>query len=383
MVAKRRQKRYKSGGDESQLNTGPSTSDAAQKKSRSEGDETETPIFPKPPLPPSKRRASTEIELVGGGEHIIQCNEVALDKSSLTMENIFDRVAPMKLRKEVIIRGILLSFFMSTMLIFVIVNISITTGTVHPINTYVGIVTFLFMDIWMIGLTRMGVRNIAFTREEHTLIHIAVVTASTVAFNAGFGNYLLGMRPEIAKQFGGANTEQDINDPNMSWIIPFLFVANLSGSCLLIPLFKIMIVDLNLSYPSGTATGHLINNLHIPDGVTQTKKQVRVLKIFLLCSFLWGFLRWSFTRGVGCGLVLPIFGQEAYEHQFYLELSAAYIGIGMMCPHMINVSQLIGGILSTAILWPLIEAKKGDWYSSELKASSMYGLQGYKVSYLV
>lgn len=43
---------------------------------------------------------------------------------------------------------------------------------------------------------------------------------------------------------------------------------------------------------------------------------------------------------------------------------------------------MVGGILSWAIMWPLIDARKGDWYSADLKSSSLHGLQGYKVSFL-
>ncbi|BAT88171.1 hypothetical protein VIGAN_05161700 [Vigna angularis var. angularis] len=51
----------------------------------------------------------------------------------------------------------------------------------------------------------------------------------------------------------------------------------------------------------------------------------------------------------------------------------------MICPYIINISLLVGGILSWAIMWPLIDARKGDWYSADLKSSSLHGLQGYKV----
>lgn len=30
-------------------------------------------------------------------------------------------------------------------------------------------------------------------------------------------------------------------------------------------------------------------------------------------------------------------------------------------------------------MWPLIEAKKGDWYSASLPSSSLHGIQGYRV----
>ncbi|WJX19712.1 hypothetical protein P8452_09360 [Trifolium repens] len=64
---------------------------------------------------------------------------------------------------------------------------------------------------------------------------------------------------------------------------------------------------------------------------------------------------------------------------FVVSFLATYIGVGMICPYIINISLLIGGILSWGVMWPLIEDKKGDWYPSDLKQSSLHGLQGYKV----
>ncbi|EXB22895.1 putative metal-nicotianamine transporter YSL8 [Morus notabilis] len=51
----------------------------------------------------------------------------------------------------------------------------------------------------------------------------------------------------------------------------------------------------------------------------------------------------------------------------------------MICPHIVNISVLLGGILSWGIMWPLIDTKKGDWYPSDLAPNSMNGLQGYRV----
>lgn len=70
------------------------------------------------------------------------------------------------------------------------------------------------------------------------------------------------------------------------------------------------------------------------------------------------------------------------HNRFYFDFSATYVGVGMICPYIINISLLVGGILSWAVMWPLIDAKKGDWYAADLKKSSLHGLQGYKVSSL-
>ncbi|KAL2533034.1 putative metal-nicotianamine transporter YSL7 [Abeliophyllum distichum] len=61
-----------------------------------------------------------------------------------------------------------------------------------------------------------------------------------------------------------------------------------------------------------------------------------------------------------------------------IAFSATYVGVGMICPHIVNVSVLIGGILSWGIMWPLIETRKGHWYSADLDPDSMQGRKGYK-----
>jgi uncharacterized oligopeptide transporter (OPT) family protein len=59
-----------------------------------------------------------------------------------------------------------------------------------------------------------------------------------------------------------------------------------------------------------------------------------------------------------------------------------YVGAGMICPHIVNISTLLGAILSYGLLWPLISKNKGDWYPANEKESSMKSLYGYKVSNL-
>lgn len=55
----------------------------------------------------------------------------------------------------------------------------------------------------------------------------------------------------------------------------------------------------------------------------------------------------------------------------------------MICPHIINISLLLGGILSWGLMWPLLENRKGDWYPADLDENNMKGLEGYKVCFLM
>lgn len=51
----------------------------------------------------------------------------------------------------------------------------------------------------------------------------------------------------------------------------------------------------------------------------------------------------------------------------------------MICPYIVNISLLVGSIISWGIMWPLIEKNKGTWYSADIPATSLHGIQGYRV----
>ncbi|XP_047313799.1 metal-nicotianamine transporter YSL3-like [Impatiens glandulifera] len=160
----------------------------------------------------------------------------------------------------------------------------------------------------------------------------------------------------------------------------FLFVVSFVGLLALVPLRKIMIIDYKLSYPSGTATAVLINGFHTPKGDDMAKKQVHGFMKFFCISFVWNFFQWFYTGGDGCGFSnFPTFGLKAWEQSFYFDFSATYVGAGMICSHLVNLSLLFGAILSWGIMWPLIRMQNGNWFPSSLPQSSMKSLNGYKV----
>ncbi|XP_045807788.1 probable metal-nicotianamine transporter YSL7 [Trifolium pratense] len=258
-------------------------------------------------------------------------------------------------------------------------KLNLTTGIIPSLNVSAGLLGFFFVKTWTKVLEKSGLLNQPFTRQENTVIQTCVVAASGIAFSGGFGSYLFAMSPTVAKQSSG-NVMMDVKIPGLGWMIAFLFVVSFLGIFSVVPLRKIMIVDFRLTYPSGTATATLINSFHTTEGAKLAKKQVQALGKFFSFSFLWGFFQWFFTSGDSCGFSsFPTFGLEAYQRKFFFDFSATYVGVGMICPYIINISLLIGGILSWGVMWPLIEDKKGDWYPSDLKQSSLHGLQGYKV----
>lgn len=51
----------------------------------------------------------------------------------------------------------------------------------------------------------------------------------------------------------------------------------------------------------------------------------------------------------------------------------------MICSHLVNLSLLLGAVLSWGVMWPLIGGLKGEWFPAALPQSSMKSLNGYKV----
>ena len=50
----------------------------------------------------------------------------------------------------------------------------------------------------------------------------------------------------------------------------------------------------------------------------------------------------------------------------------------MICPPMVNITLLAGGITSWGFLFPFLETKSGQWYHTS-SPTSLVGSNGYKV----
>nr|GLL26195.1 probable metal-nicotianamine transporter YSL7 [Ipomoea trifida] len=297
-----------------------------------------------------------------------------------SVEKIFESEEVPSWRDQLTLRAFIVSFVLSILFAFIVMKLNLTTGIIPSLNVSAGLLGFFFLKTWTKLLQKSGLLKQPFTRQENTVIQTCVVASSGIAFSGGFGGYLFGMSSVVANQSTEANNSQNIKEPGLAWMIGYLFVVSFLGLFSVVPLRKIMIIDFKLTYPSGTATAHLINSFHTPKGAKLAKKQVRALGKFFTFSFLWGFFQWFFTSGGDCGFInFPTFGLKAYEHKFYFDFSATYVGVGMICPYLINISLLLGAILSWGIMWPLIQDRKGHWYPANLGESSLHGLQGYRV----
>lgn len=302
------------------------------------------------------------------------------EQEVLSVERIFESKQVPSWQSQLTLRAFFVSLILGILFTFIVMKLNLTTGIIPSLNVSAGLLGFFFVKTWTKFLDKSGFLKQPFTRQENTVIQTCVVATSGIAFSGGFGSYLFGMSEAIAKQSTEANAADNVKNPSLGWMITFLFVVSFLGLFSVVPLRKIMIIDFKLIYPSGTATAHLINSFHTPQGAKLAKKQVKALGKFFTFSFLWGFFQWFFTGGDGCGFgSFPTFGLKAFENRFYFDFSATYVGVGMICPYLINVSLLVGAILSWGIMWPLIEDRKGHWYPADQSPSSLHGIQGYRV----
>ncbi|KAF3432765.1 hypothetical protein FNV43_RR23867 [Rhamnella rubrinervis] len=292
-----------------------------------------------------------------------------------------NRVSPWT--RQITIRGLIASLGIGIIYSVIVMKLNLTTGLVPNLNVSAALLAFVFIRTWTKLLQKAGIVSTPFTRQENTIIQTCAVACYSIAVGGGFGSYLLGLNRKTYEQAGvdtEGNTPGSTKEPGIGWMTGFLFVSSFVGLLALVPLRRIMIIEYKLTYPSGTATAVLINGFHTPKGDKMAKKQVYGFMRFFSFSFLWGFFQWFYSGGDQCGFAqFPTFGLKAWRNTFYFDFSMTYIGAGMICSHLVNLSLLLGAVVSWGIMWPLIKGLKGEWFPETLSESSMKSLNGYKV----
>ncbi|KAJ7560874.1 hypothetical protein O6H91_03G003800 [Diphasiastrum complanatum] len=307
------------------------------------------------------------------------------DKGQFSVEELFAGTPVPPWWEQITVRSIVVSVILGGFFCIITHKLSLTVGVIPSLNVSAGLLGYFFIRTWIAITSKLGFSSKPFTRQENTVIQTCVVACYGLAFSGGFGSYLLGLDPKTYNRIGAdypGNHAEDVKKLSLGWIIAFLFTVSFLGVLVLVPLRKIMILKYKLTYPSGTATAVLINSFHTPQGAEIAKKQVRSLGKSFTISFLWSFFKW-FYSGKGdatCGFdSFPSLGLKALDNRFNFDFSLVYVGAGMICPHIVNCSVLLGAIISWGFMWPLIQNREGEWYPHKLGGTNFRGLYGYKV----
>ncbi|TVU15027.1 hypothetical protein EJB05_38527, partial [Eragrostis curvula] len=291
-----------------------------------------------------------------------------------------ERVPPW--REQITARGMVAALLIGFVYTVIVMKLSLTTGLVPTMNVSAALLAFLALRGWTRVLDRLGIASRPFTRQENTVVQTCAVACYTIGFAGGFGSFLLGLNKKTY-ELSGASTPGNVpgsyKEPGIGWMTGFLLAISFVGLLTLLPLRKVLVIDYKLTYPSGTATAVLINGFHTPQGDKNARKQVRGFLKYFGISFMWSFFQWFYTGGDVCGfLQFPTFGLKAWKQTFFFDFSLTYVGAGMICSHLVNLSLLLGAVLSWGVMWPLIGKQKGNWYSAKASESSMTSLYGYK-----
>ncbi|KAB5520922.1 hypothetical protein DKX38_025241 [Salix brachista] len=287
-------------------------------------------------------------------------------------------------KDQITIRGLVVSAVLGVLFCIITHKLNLTVGIIPSLNVAAGLLGFFFVKSWTGFLSRLGFSVSPFTKQENTVIQTCVVACYGLAFSGGFGSYLIALDERTYKLIGKdypGNRAEDVMNPGLGWMIGFLFVVSFLGLFSLAPLRKVMVMDYKLTYPSGTATAMLINSFHTNTGAELAGKQVSCLGKYLSISLAWSCFKWFFS-GIGdsCGFDnFPSLGLTLYKNTFFFDFSPTYVGCGLICPHIVNCSVLLGAIISWGFLWPFISHHAGSWYPADLSSNDFKGLYGYKV----
>ncbi|CAL4966828.1 unnamed protein product [Urochloa decumbens] len=296
-----------------------------------------------------------------------------------SVEAVFAGQPPPPWWRQVTVRSVAASVVLGTVLSFMMMRLGYTTGLVPSFNMSASLVSFFVISSWTRLLRRLGVPTPAFTRQENVVVQTCVIACATLSFYGGFMTSFPAMTEAVAKSGGGSGKGNDVYTLSTAKLIAYSFLTGFSSLFITLPLTKVMILDYKLLYPSGSAIAGLVNSFHTPKGAATAKLQVAALVRSLGGSFSWAMFQWFYTGGDGCGFqAFPLFGLDAYKKRFYFDFSPSLVGVGMICPFMVNFSLLFGAVVSSGILWPILQGKQGTWYTDP-SPSSLRGLNGYKV----
>ncbi|GJR67534.1 oligopeptide transporter OPT superfamily protein, partial [Tanacetum coccineum] len=288
--------------------------------------------------------------------------------------------------KQITLRGVVASFIIGSIYSIIAMKLNLTTGMTPNMNVSAALLAFVFMRSWTKMLQKSGISSVQRCQQKVPGISSFPFTKAKRERNEMDSEFRHVQLPVTALPLektyelaGGASSPGTYKEPGVGWMMGYSFLVCFIGLFVLIPLRKVLIVDYKLVFPSGMATAVLINGFH-SQGDDMAKKQVKGFTKYFSASFLWGFFQWFFTGKEGeCGFVqFPTFGLQAWKNTFYFDFSMTYVGTGMICPHIVNISLMFGAVVSWGIMWPLIGRNKGVWYPNGLPESSMKSLNGYK-----
>ncbi|PRW60807.1 putative metal-nicotianamine transporter YSL6 [Chlorella sorokiniana] len=336
----------------------------------------------------SSRRESMRLDSIGRGAGEEGPAPIAEEGGEMDLQAEVAKLPTW--RSTLTLRALVIGALLGGCFCIISLKLSLTTGVIPSLNIAAGLLGFFFLKSLAKGLdwAKLPVKfNPPLTAQEVTVIQTTCVACYGLAFNAGFGTYVLAMDYQSYLNVGDVegNRPEDVVQPQLGHLMLYSLCISLFGVFMLVPVRKVLILDHELPYPSGTATGLMINSFFTTSGLESATRQIRCMAKWFCVSFTWDLFKWFFQAAGDCGTItggfgsFPTFGIQAYNWTWNFDFQINYVGVGMLCPQIVTWSMMFGAIISWGIMWPLINNKAGDWYPEGLSSTDFRGLYGYKV----
>nr|DAD32412.1 TPA_asm: hypothetical protein HUJ06_011263 [Nelumbo nucifera] len=163
-----------------------------------------------------------------------------VDNDKMSFERTFECKEIPPWQNQLTLRAFVVSFLLGILFTFIVMKINLTTGIIPSLNVSAGLLGFFFVKSWTKLLEKSGMLRQPFTRQENTIIQTCVVAISGIAFSGGVESYILGMSLFEVKQSAEANAAQNVKNPELGWMIGFLFVVLFLGLFSIVPLHKVL-----------------------------------------------------------------------------------------------------------------------------------------------
>lgn len=170
-------------------------------------------------------------------------------------------------------RSVAVGVVLGTTLSVMAIKLTLTSGFLPFLNIPSGLLGFFLSRLWTRLLGGCEVLpQLPFTRQENTVIQTFVVACSNIAYSGGFGSYILAMSRNSADDGGaGYGGAKNVEEPRIARLVEFLFLTSFVGMFAILPFRNSLVIRHHLTFPTGTATAHLINSMHTPHGAKQAR----------------------------------------------------------------------------------------------------------------
>ena len=128
----------------------------------------------------SHSRFIFEIEEHKDEEHTCEIEVHTSEK--VGMPNVeFEGESVFTWKKQVTVRAILVSLVLSILFMFEVMKLTLTTGLTPSLNVSSGLLGLMIVKTWTALLTKAGIVNQPFPRQEHIVIRTCVAASTGIA----------------------------------------------------------------------------------------------------------------------------------------------------------------------------------------------------------